>query len=76
MFILLYNYLNCIDVFNLDLNSLKNEIDTLISNIDNLNITMNIVDNEDFKNISDSDEFKNLINKSKTTFSIGFKGNN
>lgn len=54
-----------IDVFNLDLNSLKNEIDTLISNIDNLNITMDIVDKEDFKNISDEFKLnKNIIKES------------
>lgn len=54
-----------IDVLNLDLNSLKNEIDTLLENINNLNINMDIMDKEDFKSINEAFKTnKNIIEES------------
>ena len=41
-----------LDVMDLDLNSIKDEIDTLLENINSLNINMDIVDKEDFDTIS------------------------
>lgn len=54
-----------LDVFNLDLENLKTEIDKLIGDIGKLNINMDIVDKEDFKSISeDFKSNKEIISES------------
>ena len=54
-----------IDVLNLDLNGLKRKINTLINNINSLNINWEIVDKEDFESISSNFKSnRNFINES------------
>ena len=54
-----------LDVMDLDLNSIKDEIDTLLENINSLNINMDIVDKEDFDTISaDFKSNKEIIEES------------
>lgn len=43
-----------LDVLDLDLDSLKEEIDNIMNNISSLNLSLDIVENEDFKTISDN----------------------